>query len=648
MQGSAEAKQKESKEAHNRGLILHLDLNQDDVIPLSAEDLKGVDDIAVGDAHGNFLGMIQKMRKLGMIHMEAREYTLLREQVDIHNALMSARRGADEAELKSVVATIKTQLTKITPGKNANKRMVWLGDVLADRGPNDYFSLLLLKQVKDVGVNSNITFSNHDLVFFQNWRRSYHTGMSSTASYHNLHALMLAGVVESTDVDDLLRDAYFPQLNLINYTLRPDGKMVLYPHSSVPSIFYREIAAELGVKFSVASVAAFAESIDRINEAVRKRGGLDGRLDKSTRLARLIDAFVWNDPGDTKGERGRGSLMLTPERAIFPDYLDKNIISVHGHVGQKSGNFIGKGHGEFHNEDCNFARRDVYNNLRSNRIESSKEYYKQQPGERFIQNQDGTCVVEATQGRVPVYTSSSVTLEKFQEIDVAKMAEALQNLSPGSFFATKEEINAKISVSELELLAKQLRSTKNLVAGIGEKQDVKMVEAYICYLLDACEENIDQLAQEASVRYALGFGGVVDGAASITAGYYIGNGTLFSSTALTSVNTLTGTQAISQAAIGAAVGGLVFASGAALLGAAYFAYKGEYKKSAGCAGLAVAFGVTAVLAPYVGLGILALVGLAVLVKKAYDAYQGSKRADGYERVSDTPADKASHAVAARP
>ena len=46
---------------------------------------------------------------------------------------------------------------------------------------------------------------------------------------------------------------------------------------------------------------------------------------------------------------------------------------------------------------------------------------------------------------------------------------------------------------------------------------------------------------------------------------------------------------------------------------------------------------TAVFAPYVGLGVLALIVLAALIKKACDAYQGAKKVDGYERVSDSAA-----------
>ncbi|GEM_PF-3638456 len=602
------AEYSELKKSPIESLNLQLDLDELDVKPLSADELKGVDDIARGDAHGNVLGMIQTMRKLGMIHMDKNNYEKLRKEVQKHDQeMVKYPEKSNKATLEGCVANIKDLLVTITCGVNRGKCMIWLGDVLADRGPNDYFTLLFFKQVKALGVKSKITFSNHDAEFVSRWFRG-RPGVSSSASCDNLVALLDLGIIERENVNNLLDDAYFPQLKLINYTLTPEGKMKLYPHAKVPSYLYKALAGKLDVKFDVTTVSTFAESIDRINAAVIERGefGQNSTLIRIRRgsLCALIMEFVWNDPGKFRGVKQH---FLTSDNGIFCPDLDQNIITVHGHVGMSTKDSYTPGHGAFRNHDSDFAK--VHSGLSDSTAKKFLEYYnhnQMSPQARLVGNSEYS--VEVRKGAVPVSVCQSVPLEQFKKIEAQRNAQSV------------------------------IKRTEYLKNSVPESKECEIKAfPHSNELLKNCQPRSALLEKQAADRRAMGAGVICNLGLSVGAGYYVGNGTLFSSTALTSVNTLIGTQAVSQVAIGAAVGGLVFSTVAALVGAAYFAYKGEYTKSAGCAGLAVVFGVTAVFAPYVGLGVLALIGLAALIKKACDAYQGAKKVDGYERVSDSAA-----------
>jgi hypothetical protein len=65
----------------------------------------------------------------------------------------------------------RTCIDSIKLGSGNKKRLIRLiGDELADRGANDYLTLLLLGKMKDLELKYEIIWSNHGNFFYQ-----YHT-----------------------------------------------------------------------------------------------------------------------------------------------------------------------------------------------------------------------------------------------------------------------------------------------------------------------------------------------------------------------------------------------------------------------------------------------------------------------------------------
>ena len=59
---------------------------------------------------------------------------------------------------------------------NLDKAVTLIGDELADRGNNDYFTLLVLKKLHQSKVNLNILLSNHSAEFIRDYEKVKFTG----------------------------------------------------------------------------------------------------------------------------------------------------------------------------------------------------------------------------------------------------------------------------------------------------------------------------------------------------------------------------------------------------------------------------------------------------------------------------------------
>src|SRR5689334_11752602 len=87
-----------------------------------------------GDLHGNFMRFIRQLIDLDFLSISSAEYDELGEIYfkDVHEIT------ADELN------KIKMILEKASPGEAAKiNASIFLGDILAERGRNDYFNLLL-------------------------------------------------------------------------------------------------------------------------------------------------------------------------------------------------------------------------------------------------------------------------------------------------------------------------------------------------------------------------------------------------------------------------------------------------------------------------------------------------------------------------
>lgn len=148
-----------------------------------------------------------------------------------------------------------------------------IGDELADRGSNDYFTLRLLGLLSDNQVKVHITISNHSNEFIAAYENLYKKqGLNAKGdvsdpdklSFIGLKMLLDDGVISETEVTALVDKAYKPSLKIIGYTLGDQG-ISLFTHAPVRFEIVQHIANNLGVVYDDSSKEALAATIDKIN-----------------------------------------------------------------------------------------------------------------------------------------------------------------------------------------------------------------------------------------------------------------------------------------------------------------------------------------------------------------------------------------------
>ncbi len=148
-----------------------------------------------------------------------------------------------------------------------------IGDELADRGENDYFTFLIIKKLIEEKVELEIMLSNHSFEFikaFENGSLFDSTFSHNTDfnSMNGLKVLMNRGLVTKDEMSELYTNFYRPCLNLISYSLNPsEDTITLYGHAPFDLKVIRAMAKKLDVEFLDDTTIHLAESIERINSA---------------------------------------------------------------------------------------------------------------------------------------------------------------------------------------------------------------------------------------------------------------------------------------------------------------------------------------------------------------------------------------------
>ena len=116
-------------------------------------------DLVLGDLHGDFLKLVHILTTYDILDPTELEYSTL---VTLHDNLSihpnSYATGVGQA-LIDVATDIITKI-KVKPHSVSTLRLI--GDVISDRGPNDYPTLLVLQRLADQGVPWEVSLSNHD------------------------------------------------------------------------------------------------------------------------------------------------------------------------------------------------------------------------------------------------------------------------------------------------------------------------------------------------------------------------------------------------------------------------------------------------------------------------------------------------------
>lgn len=146
-----------------------------------------------------------------------------------------------------------------------------LGDELADRGNNDYFTLKILQKLHEHKIPVEILISNHSIEFIEAYEKEKPFRSETLLSPHvrsmeNLNALLEHGLVDRTEIESIVQTSYQANLRALSYSLSEDKQTItLYSHAGIGLNTIAHLAKKLGVDYNDATAQKLAATIDQIN-----------------------------------------------------------------------------------------------------------------------------------------------------------------------------------------------------------------------------------------------------------------------------------------------------------------------------------------------------------------------------------------------
>lgn len=228
------------------------------------------DEITAGDLHGNALYLLHFLIKYRVVELDKKSY---QQFVKIYQKPASEMTKVDFQAFDNLLRKAKV---------NNNKKVRLLGDILADRGKNDYFTLKLIELLDKGGADLSILLSNHDAEFMLNFelngglRPPFHEKMMHrdfTKSMEGLVNSIGKGDLDQAHCETLYRKHFLPHVKAMDYCFESAGESArpqLYTHAPVDLNLMGKAAAELGLPFDNSTDDNLKASIDAVNKKIQE------------------------------------------------------------------------------------------------------------------------------------------------------------------------------------------------------------------------------------------------------------------------------------------------------------------------------------------------------------------------------------------
>jgi hypothetical protein len=217
-------------------------------------------EVTIGDLHGNMLKLLFLLIKQGIAtNLSAEDYDKL---VAIYT------KQTDDLTAEDLLA-FNGLLDQIIFNPGTMVRLI--GDELADRGSNDYFTLKLIEKLQENQVPVEILLSNHGVEFVEAYEihQNFHAPMlcqGHAESMEALQQLVGKGLVLRDEILSIAHKAYKPTLRVLSYTLHEDPSLItLYSHAGIGLNSIQELAAKLDLPYHDGTANELAQTIDQIN-----------------------------------------------------------------------------------------------------------------------------------------------------------------------------------------------------------------------------------------------------------------------------------------------------------------------------------------------------------------------------------------------
>lgn len=312
--------------------------------------------VSLGDMHGNALKLIYTMIEEGVLALKdepRRDVAdgIRRKKLPVFGKYTFEGLTADDKYqiLRNIYNTPVNQLT--LDDLNAfqylinkadvhiKKSVTLIGDELADRGNNDYFTLLVLQRLKKSDVNIDIILSNHSVEFIRDYEHREFTGVAHLGrgqgqSLTNMRGLIQKNLIKEDDVRKIVNEVYKPMVKAISYTITPEGDITLFSHAPIGLETIKALAAKFKLPYRDSTPIELITTINSINIHVQQ-------LFADKKLAALIDKEGPADPYNPVPPESQPLQRLVWNRGLGNELVTKpndgiasfKVNFVHGHIG---------------------------------------------------------------------------------------------------------------------------------------------------------------------------------------------------------------------------------------------------------------------------------------------------------------------------
>lgn len=237
-----------------------------DVMPevkqLSDQGVVQPSQVTVGDLHGNAIKLLYILLEYNIItNFSQDEYDFL---VQLYKTDVSLLTAEEIALFDEIVDNMQ-----YLPGKTVRL----LGDVFADRGSNDYWTLKLLQKCKRSGVSIEILLSNHDyeIIKAYEFKEEFEPDDTMegqfTLSMQRMQTLIDKDLISLDDMADGFKALFLSSLKIVSYTLNEESdNITIYSHAPIDLDVIASLAEALKVEFKAETILELARTLDSIQE----------------------------------------------------------------------------------------------------------------------------------------------------------------------------------------------------------------------------------------------------------------------------------------------------------------------------------------------------------------------------------------------
>ena len=176
------------------------------------------------------------------------------------------------ATFENVLIKFHSFLTQIEV-KDRELLLRLIGDELADRGNNDYFTLKILEFLKMNGVPITTLLSNHGAEFIRDNEKSGDAivaKFTDKPSLYGLKYMLNAGFLQQETLTELIDNTYKPTLKILDYELSDDG-IKIFSHAPIVFDYIKFLAKQMHVVYNDTTPNDLATTIDKINTQFQEK-----------------------------------------------------------------------------------------------------------------------------------------------------------------------------------------------------------------------------------------------------------------------------------------------------------------------------------------------------------------------------------------